>query len=56
MFKGNNKNKVNSVNDACLSSVFTVNFEHISHLFSNVSIIDFKQAIVSWVFSLNQMQ
>ena len=29
------------------SDIFTVNFEHISHLFSSVSIVDFKQVNVS---------
>ena len=29
--------------------VFIVNFEHISYLFSSVSIVDFKQVNVSWV-------
>ena len=31
------------------SDVFFVNLHHISHLFSNVSIVDFEQANVSWV-------
>ena len=29
-------------------SVFIVNFEHVSHLFPNASIIDFEQVNVSW--------
>ena len=28
------------------SGVFTINFKHISHLFSSVSIVDFEQASV----------
>ena len=31
------------------SGVFIVNSEHISHLFSSVSVIDFEQVNVSWV-------
>ena len=31
------------------SGLFIVNFEHISHLFSSASIIDFEQVNVSWV-------
>ena len=34
------------------SGVFIVNFEHISHHFSSVSIVDFRQENVSWVLSL----
>ena len=30
-------------------SVFIVNFEHISHLYSSVSIVDFEDVIASWV-------
>ena len=30
------------------SVVFIINFEHISHLFTSVSIADFEQANVSW--------
>ena len=40
MFKVNNKN-------TRTSGVFIVNFEHISHFFSIVSIVDFKQVNVS---------
>ena len=32
-----------------VNNVFIVNFEHISHLFSRVSIIDFEQVNVSCV-------
>ena len=28
--------------------VFIVNFEHISHIFSSVSVVDFEQVNVSW--------
>ena len=31
------------------SGVFIVNFEHISHFYSSVSIVDFEQVNVSWV-------
>ena len=31
------------------SGVFIINFEHISHLFSSVSTVDFEQVNVSWV-------
>ena len=31
------------------SGVFIFNFEHILHLFSTVSIVDFEQVNVSWV-------
>ena len=30
------------------SGVFIVSFEHISHLFSSASIVDFEQANLSW--------
>ena len=40
MFKVNNKN-------TRTSGVFIGNFEHISHFFSSVSIVDFKQVNVS---------
>ena len=33
------------------SGVIIVNFEHTSHLFSSVSIVDFKHVFVCWVFS-----
>ena len=33
------------------SSIFVVNFEHILHLFSSVSIVDFEQVNVSWAGS-----
>ena len=33
------------------SSIFGVNFEHILHLFSSVSIVDFEQVNVSWAGS-----
>ena len=32
------------------SGDFIVNFEHISHLFSSVSTVDFEQVNVSWVY------
>ena len=35
------------------SCVFIVNFEHISHVFSRVSIVNFKQVNVSWVENSN---
>ena len=35
------------------SGVFIVNFKHISHLFSSISIVDFEQVNVSWVLYLN---
>ena len=31
-----------------VKDVFIVNFEHNSHLFSGVSVVDFEQANVSW--------
>ena len=43
----NNKNTVTSVTSFWF---FIVNFEHISNLFSNVSIVDFEQVNVSWKF------
>ena len=33
------------------SGVFIVNFEHILHLFSNASIVDFEQLNVRWEFT-----
>ena len=30
------------------SGAFTINFKHISHLFSSVSIVDFEQENVGW--------
>ena len=33
--------------------VFVVNFEHISHLCSSVSIVNFKHVIASWVVSIH---
>ena len=39
MFKVNNKFN---------SGVFNVNFERVSHPFSNASIVDFEQVNVSW--------
>ena len=29
--------------------VFIINFKHVSHFFSSVSIVDFRQTNVSWV-------
>ena len=37
------------------SSDFVVNFEHISHLFSSVSIVDFEQVNISWVTSMKRL-
>ena len=34
------------------SAVFIVNFEHILHFFSSVSIVDFEQVNVRWVLSV----
>ena len=35
--------------------MLTVNFEHISHLCSSVSIVNFEQVIADWVdFSVNR--
>ena len=31
--------------------VFIVNFEHISHLFSSVSIANFEHVIAGWLYS-----
>ena len=31
-----------------LKRIFIVNFEHISHLFFSVSVVDFEQVHVSW--------
>ena len=46
MFKVNNK-------DTKTTGVFVVNFEHISHLCSRVSIVNFEHVIAGWVsFSL----
>ena len=42
MFKVNNK-------DTKTTSAFVVNFEHISHLCSRVSIVNFEQVNVGWV-------
>ena len=42
MFKVNNKDT-----KACL----IVNFEHISHLYSSVSIVNFEHVIAGWVVS-----
>ena len=42
MFKVNNK-------DRRRSGVFIVNFEHISQLFSSVSIFNFKHVNAGWV-------
>ena len=42
MFKVNNKN-------TRTTSVLTVNFAQVSHLFSAVSIVDFEQVNVRWV-------
>ena len=39
--------KVKDANGVVL--VFTVNFEHISHLCSSVSIVNFEHAIAGWV-------
>ena len=36
-------------------SVFIVNFEHISHLCSSVSIVNFKQVIAGWVRFKSQL-
>ena len=47
MFKVNNKNTRTAWRR---SGVSIVNFEHISLLFSSVSIDDFQQVNVSWVF------
>ena len=33
--------------------VFIVNFEHISHLCSSASVIDFEHVIAGWVVNLN---
>ena len=44
LFKVNNR----STTKLRLSGVFTVNVEHISHLFL-ASVVDFKQVNVSWV-------
>ena len=33
-----------------LSNVFTINFEHVSHI-STASIVEFEQVNVSWVFN-----
>ena len=40
---------VKSVRQWRCSDVFIINFEHISHLFSSVSIVEFEQVNVSWV-------
>ena len=45
MFKVNSKNTRMS---SCRSGVFIVNFEHISHLFFSVSIVDLEQINVCW--------
>ena len=45
MFKVNTKNTRMS---SCRSGVFIVNFEHISHLFFSVSIVDLEQINVCW--------
>ena len=56
LLKVNNRNtrtkvrimlKVKDANGVVL--VFTVNFEHISHLCSSVSIVNFEHAIAGWV-------
>ena len=36
-------------------SVFIVNFEHISHLCSSVSIVNFKHVIAGWVRFKSQL-
>ena len=47
MFKINNKDMIGR------SVVSIVNFEHISHFFSSVSIVDFEQENVSWDLEKN---
>ena len=42
MFKVNNK-------DTKTTGAFVVNFEHISHLCSRVSIVNFEHVIAGWV-------
>ena len=46
MFKVNNK--IRERHHWHRSDVFTVNFEHVSNLFSCVSVVDFEQIKVSW--------
>ena len=52
MFKVNNKK--NRTTQMTSFWYFIVNFEHISHLFSNVSSVDFEQVKVSWVFNASK--
>ena len=40
MFKVNNKNTT--------TAVFNVKFEHISHFFSNVAVVEFEQVNIIW--------
>ena len=49
MFKVNNKNA--RMMSMSRSGVFIVNFELISYLFSNVSIVQFEQTNIGCVFS-----
>ena len=37
------------------SGIFIANYEHISHLISSASIVDFEQVNVSWVLILNRV-
>ena len=46
MFKVNNKDT--KATPWCRFGVFIVNFEHISHLCSSVSIINVEHVIASW--------
>ena len=52
MFKVNNKDTPER-RQWRRSYVFIVNFEHISYVFSRVSIVNFKQVNVSWVENSN---
>ena len=48
MFKVNNRNTRTKVCHWRLFGSFTVNFDHISHLYSSVSIVNFEQVNTGW--------
>ena len=51
--QANSRHHNHSMTSWRCSGVFIVNFKHISHLFSSISIVDFEQVNFSWVLDLN---